>query len=108
MAKFLSINCVFYLEGEYMEGRDSKYCVAYCKCGCGNGVVLKVDDDGDSGISLQLVSDNFYSGRNNNRNTIKEKLKRIWYVISGKEYRYFDLYFDKNELEEFKDFVAKL
>ena len=96
--------CFIHWKGENTEERDSRYCAAYCKCGCGNGVILKMDDDdGDSGISLQLVSDNFYSGH-----TIREKLKRILYVICGKEYRYFDLSFDNDELEEFKDFAAKL
>lgn len=40
--------------------------------------------------------------------TIKEKIKRIWYIIRGKEYCYFDILIDKDELQEFKEFVAKI
>ncbi len=40
--------------------------------------------------------------------SLKEKLKRIWYIIRGKEYCYFDILIDKNELQEFKQFVARM
>ena len=86
--------------------KENEY-VTFCKCGCGNGIVLKaerVDDD----TSLQLVSDNFYIMQNKGRMSFKEKLKRIWYIIIGKEYCYFDILIDKDELQKFKEFVAKL
>ena len=91
-----------------VNGENRNYKTMFCKCGCSNGVVLKADNDKDIGVSLQLVSDNFYSGHNNRRNTFKEKIKRIWYIIIGKEYCYFDLLIEPNELQEFKEFVARL
>jgi len=78
--------------------------VMFCECGCGNGVVLKADYE-ESVLSLQLVSDNFYTRQTN---TFIEKLKSIWFIITGKEYRYFDILINKDELEKFKDFVSKL
>lgn len=39
-----------------VDGKDKNYRTMFCKCGCGNGVVLKAD-----------------SGHNNRRNTFKEK-----------------------------------
>ena len=79
----------------------------FCECGCGNGVHLKAyKEDGE--LSVQLVSNNFYSGRKNIKNSLKEKLKRIWYIIANKEYCYFEILIHKNELQKFKDFVAKL
>lgn len=91
-----------------VDGKDRNYKTMFCKCGCGNGVILKADNDKDFGVSLQLVSDNFYSGYNNKRNSIKEKIKRIWCIIVGKEYCYFDLLIEQKELQEFKEFVARL
>ena len=91
-----------------VNGKNREYKTMFCKCGCGNGVVLKADNDKDFGVSLQLVSDNFYTGCNNRRNLFKEKIKRIWYIIRGKEYCYFDLLIEPKELQEFKEFVAKL
>ena len=81
-----------------------EYITKYCKCGCGNGVLLKFDKD-DEDLSLQLVSDNFYAYQ---KCKFLEKLKRIWYIIIGKEYCYFDLLMDKEETKEFKDFVDKM
>lgn len=81
--------------------------VTFCKCGCGNGIVIKADNE-DHEVSLQLVSDNFYTMQNKGRMSFKEKLKRICCIIKGKEYCYFDILIDKDELQKFKEFVAKL
>lgn len=91
-----------------INGKDRNYKTMFCKCGCGNGVILKTDNDKDLGVSLQLVSDIFYSGHNNGRYSFKEKIKRIWYIIKGKEYRYFDIFITPKELQEFKEFVSRL
>lgn len=40
--------------------------------------------------------------------SLREKIKRIWYIITGKEYCYFDVLIDEDELQEFKKFVASL
>lgn len=90
-----------------MQAKNS-YKTMFCKCGCGNGVILKADDDEDWGVSLQLVSDNFYTNQKSIYSTIKEKWKRIWNVLRNKEYCYFDILIEPGELEEFKKFVMKL
>lgn len=86
--------------------KNNEY-VTFCKCGCRNGVVLKFDKE-DVELSLQFVSDNFYMMQNKGKNSFKEKMKRIWYIIIGKEYCYFDILIDEDELKEFKKFIAKL
>lgn len=85
---------------------ESQEYTKFCKCGCSNGVVLRFDKD-EEDISISLVSDNFYL-QQKNKISIKEKIKRIWYIIIGKEYSYFDMYIGRDEIKEFKDFVAKL
>ena len=70
--------------------------ITFCTCGCGNGIVLKADNE-DEEVSLQIVSDNFYTMQNKGKMSIK-----------GKEYCYFDILIGKEELREFKEFVAKL
>ena len=44
--------------GTYHRMNDNKY-VLFCKGGCGNGAVLKFDNEDDE-LSMQLVDDNFY------------------------------------------------
>ena len=46
--------------------------VTFCKCGCGNGIVLKADNE-DNDLSLQIVSDNFYFMQNKGKISLKEK-----------------------------------
>lgn len=81
--------------------------VTFCKCGCSDGIVLKADNN-DHELSVQLVSDNFYSMQTKGKISLKEKLKRIWFIIRGKEYCYFDILIAEDELQEFKEFVARL
>lgn len=81
--------------------------VTFCDCGCGNGVVLKFDKE-DNELYMQLVSDIFYTMQNKDKMSFREKMKRILCIIRGKEYCYFDILMDKNELHKFKEFVARL
>ena len=55
-----------------------------------------------------MVSDSFYFMQNKGKMSIKEKIKRIWYIIANKEYCYFDILIGKEELQEFKQFIMKL
>ena len=72
-----------------------------------DGVVLKADSN-DHELSLQLVSDNFYLMQGRGKMSLKEKLKRIWFIITGKEYCYFDILIGEEELQAFKEFVSGL
>ncbi len=81
--------------------------ITFCTCGCGNGIVLKAERV-DNDMSLQLVSDNFYIAQNKGKMSLSEKIKRIWCIIKGKEYCYFDILIGEDKLQEFKEFVAKL
>lgn len=85
--------------------------VLFCKCGCKNGVVLKASSEGegwDKEFSIQLVSDNYYVMQNKGKMSLKEKLKRIWYIISNKEYCYFDILVEAKDMIEFKKFCCKI
>lgn len=97
------------IEQEYQKlakTRKNDY-VMFCDCGCNEGVVFKiVNEDGD--ISVGLVSDNFYIRQDKGNMSFKEKIKRIWYIIKGKEYHYFDILITKDELQKFKEFVFQL
>ena len=86
--------------------KNSEY-ITFCNCGCRNGVVLKFDNEDDE-LSVQLVSDNFYMMQNKCKMSFREKLKRIWCIIRGKEYCYFDILIGKDELVAFKEFIANL
>lgn len=39
---------------------ENRQYISFCKCGCGNGIVLKTDNENNK-LSLQLVNDIFYN-----------------------------------------------
>ena len=87
----------------FMESKDGKNCSLYCSCGCENGVILKSEGD-----FISLVSDNWYTSQMTGWVRFKEKCKRIWKILSNKEHYYFSICVDEKDIQEFKDFIAKM
>ena len=90
-----------------MVSKSGKSCTVYCSCGCDNGVVLRGERD-DFGYEISLVSDTFFLAQESGWVRFKEKCKRIWRILRNKEHHYFDICLDDYEIEEFKEFVAKI
>ena len=89
-----------------MTNKEKDALTLYCSCGVADGVLLRVDNSG--GLDLALVSDNFYTSQKNRWDLFKEKCKRIWAIIRNKEYLYFDICIDPEDIKEFKEFVNKI
>lgn len=94
-----------------MTNKEKDTVALYCNCGITDGVMLKVEKnaDGIEGIDISLVSDNYYLNQYYGKSRkIKEKFKRIWNIIKGEEYYYFNIWVDAEDIEGFKEFVAKI
>lgn len=89
-----------------MENNNLEHTI-FCSCGCNDGVILKYDKD-KFGANMSLVSDNFYFMQITTWERFKEKIKRIWRIIRNKEYSYFDICIEPNEIEAFKRFVEQM
>ena len=83
--------------------------IATCSCGCRDGVHLQIDkwDDEDI-VFLSMVTDKFYAEQTTFFRRFVEKLKRVWFIIRSKEYLYFEIVMKKDDIQQFKEFVAKL
>lgn len=92
----------------FMKSKDEKQCALYCSCGCENGITFKVEEDKQFGICISLVSDVWYVYGLTKWTRFKSKCKRIWRILCNKEYTYFGMYVDNEDIQEFKDFVAKM
>lgn len=88
-----------------MTNKEKDSLTLYCSCGVADGVLLRVDSLG--GLDIALVSDTFYTSQKSSWDIFKEKCKRIWSIICNKEYIYFDICIEPEDLKEFKRFVAK-
>lgn len=75
-----------------------------CKCGCDEGIHFAICDykDGDYAF-VTHTSSNYYR----EQCTFREKLKKIWAIIRNKDYYYSDVCMDKNDFEQFKEWVNR-
>lgn len=76
-----------------------------CWCGCGNGLIITKDDDE---VWIHVVESKYYSEQRGIIRRFVEKCRRLWFVLSGKEYSLFELSLVDETLENFKKFVSEL
>lgn len=90
-----------------MISKDNKNLVVTCKCGCDEGVHIKIShEDGSDDYAYQCFSNgNFYKDQCGVFAILKNKLKKIWAIIRNKDYYYSDVVMTKNDFEEFKKFI---
>ena len=78
-----------------------------CDCGCS---FLKIDyweDDGNVIISHNVPS--WYALQTNTWDRFKKAVEIIWYIIRGKEYRFYEICLNtKSKIKEFKEFVKNI
>ena len=89
--------------------KDKKELIVTCNCKCGQSFHITVDDeDRDSDIMFYLcyMKNNFDTEYDMNPwRAFKIKMKKIWFIIRGKDYCYSDTVMTKADFEEFKQFV---
>lgn len=92
----------------FMKSKDEKYCGLYCSCGCAEGITFKVENVKEVGVHIGLVSDTWRVYGLTGWDRFKAKCKRIWAILRNREYYYFDIFVGGEDINEFKEFVAKL
>jgi hypothetical protein len=75
-----------------------------CKCGCDEGIHFAICDykDGDYAF-VTHTSGNYYR----EQCPFREKLKKIWAIIRNKDYYYSEVCMDKNDFEQFAEWINK-
>lgn len=93
-----------------LKSKDDKELVITCDCGCDNGIHFKVDrdDETDMYCIMAFMNGNFYRDQNEKiLSVIMKKLKKIWAIVRNKDYYYSDIIVNKQEYEEFKEYINK-
>lgn len=87
--------------------KDKKEIIVTCNCGCKSSVNIQIDEMEDIGYAyLCLLKGNFYTEYNNNPwRAFRIKMKKIWYILRGKDYCYSDTIMTKEDFEEFKRYI---
>jgi hypothetical protein len=78
-------------------------------CSCGHAILRfsKWEEDEINTYIIELFSSTFYDKQQPIWDNIKERLKLIWCGITGKQYQFYDLYIDEDQVDEFVEFVNK-
>ena len=73
--------------------------VINCKCGCDEGIHIKIDcDDPDDYALMTFTNGNFYKEQGSG---FLSKLKKIWAIIRNKDFYYSDIRMTKEDLYQF-------
>ena len=75
-----------------------------CKCGCDEGIHFEIRGykNGDYAF-VTHTSSNYYR----EQCPFREKLKKIWAIICNKDYYYSEVCMDKNDFEQFKEWINR-
>ena len=86
--------------------KDKKEMIVNCNCGCEEAAHIRIDhDDYDYYAIWTYTNGHFYSDQYGVWNSIKEKCKKIWAIIRNNDYYYSDIVMNKDEFEQFKEFI---
>ena len=80
--------------------KDKRYLLP-CVCGCGVLEFIREKDKDDDILYLSYFPAGFYV----HQRSFRKRIKSIWNLIRGKEYRLYDIVVDYNK---FKDFAKEL
>lgn len=86
---------------------DKKEIIVTCNCGCKSSVNIRIDEMEDIGYAfLCFLKGNYYVEYNNNSwRAFKVKMRKIWCILSGKDYCYSDTIMTKEDFEKFKSYI---
>jgi hypothetical protein len=65
-------------------------------------------DDDDQELLISHFIDSFYAEQNGIFNIIWTRIKNAWMMLRGKQFFAFEILINKEQLQEFKDFVKEL
>lgn len=88
---------------------DKAEMIVTCRCGCCEAAHIKINhDEYDDYAIWTYMNGNFYKEQYGAFRVLREKLKKIWAIIRNKDYYYSDVIMNKEQFEQFKEFINKV
>lgn len=93
-----------------LKNKDGTELLVDCNCGCDAGIRFKVDkNDFDYYCFMTYTNGNFYREQGDTTwYVLRKKLEKIWAIIRNKDYYYSDLVLNKEEFNEFREYINSI
>lgn len=93
-----------------LKNKDNTELFIDCNCGCNEGIRFRIDkEDYDYYCFMTYTNGNFYRDQDETLwRVFYKKLKKIWAIIRNKDFYYAEIVMNKNEFEEFKEYINEL
>lgn len=93
-----------------MKSKDGTNLIVDCDCGCDTGFRVRIDkQDNESYFLVSYTNGNFYRDQNLNFwRVFCKKIKKIWHIITNKDYRYSEIIMSKQDFKEFQDYIINI
>lgn len=90
-----------------LKNKDNTELFIDCNCGCNEGIRFRIDkEDYDYYCFMTYTNGNFYRDQDETLwKVFYKKLKKIWAIIRNKDFYYAEIFMNKNEFEEFKEYI---
>ena len=83
-----------------LKTKDNSEMMVLCKCGCDEGIRIKIDTELGDYAYMSYLSGNFYREQG-----LFKKLKKIWNIILNKDFYYSEIIMSKEDFEEYKKWI---
>ena len=88
---------------------NKKEMIVDCKCGCGDAILIKVDDsykDANEYLIQTYMNSNWYRDQDDRiLRVIGRKLKKILAIIRNKDFYYSELIMTKEDFKKYKEYI---
>lgn len=88
--------------------KDKRELVVNCNCGCDDTVHVYIDDEDKDDFYALVTYLNGNWSRDQGEgaiNSLKRKMSKIWSIIRNRDYYYSDILMNKNDFEQFKEYI---
>lgn len=93
-----------------LKNKDNTEFLVDCNCGCNDGIRIRIDkEDYDYYCFMSYTNGNFYRDQDETLwKVFCKKLKKIWAIIRNKDFYYAEVMMNKDEFNEFKEYINNL
>lgn len=88
-----------------LKSGDGKELIVSCRCGCDEGIHIKIDESYEDFAYQAFTNGNFYKEQYGAFGILKVKFKKIWAIIRNKDYYYSDIVMSREDFHEFKKWI---